>query len=118
MVKDENVSCRIIEVIVNEGLSFDFYYKRKVQGLTAAQITKRFQRCKKLVNQHGSESVDRIIFCDEKLFCTERSYKTENDVAYSATFDDISENLRTTKRFQNKNCIIVWATASHSGKWL
>ena len=89
MVKDENVSCRIIEVIVNEGLSFDFYYKRKVQGLTAAQITKRFQRCKKLVNQHGSESVDRIIFCDEKLLCSELNYNAKNDIVCSAIFDDM-----------------------------
>ena len=51
------------------------HYKRKVQSLTAAKITRRLQRSKKWMNWPESESVDRIMFSDEKLFCTDQSYK-------------------------------------------
>lgn len=48
---------------------FHPYHKRKVQGLTIAQIIERLQSGKKLLNQQGSKRVDRIIFSDENLFC-------------------------------------------------
>ena len=75
---------------------------------------KKKQRSKKLLNQHGRESVHRKIFSKEKLFYSEQSYNTKNDVIYSETFDDIPENLRTVKRFQNQNS--VWVAVLHYGK--
>lgn len=116
MAAEENMSRRTMQLILNEDLGFRPYRKRKVQGLTTAQIVKRLQRCKKLLNRHGSKSVEKIIFSDEKLFCTEQSYNAKNDVVYSATFEDIPENFRTVKRFQNKNSVMVWAAVSHNGK--
>ena len=62
---------------MNEDLSFHRYCKRKVQGLTKSLGIKRLQRCKKLIRRHGKKSIDRIIFSDEKLFCTEQSFNTK-----------------------------------------
>ena len=71
MAAEENVSRRSKQVI-NESLGFHPYHIRNAQDLTAAQIIKWLQRCKKLLNRHGSESIDRIIFFHETLFCTEQ----------------------------------------------
>ena len=45
------------------------------------------------MNRHGSKTVYRIIFSDEKLFSTEQSYNAKNDDVYLATFDDVPDNL-------------------------
>ena len=50
-----------LQVIINEDLGFRPHGKRKGQDLILAQIIERLQRCKKLLNRHGSKSVDRII---------------------------------------------------------
>ena len=62
MAAEENVSRRIVQVILNEDQGFYAYHKRKVQGLTKSQRIKRLQRCKKLIRCHGKKSNDRIIF--------------------------------------------------------
>ena len=53
---------------------------------------------------------------DEKLFCTELCFNAKNYVAYSTTFEGIPENLRTVKRFQNKNSVMIWGEVSNNGK--
>ncbi len=48
------------------------------------------------------------IFSGEKLFCTEQCYNAKNYVVYSARLlDDITENLRTVKSFQNMNSVMI-----------
>ena len=72
------------------------------------------QSFKRLLNRRGSESVDKIIFTDEKLFCTEKKYDAKNDL--SATKNDIPENLRTVKRLLKKNSVMVWTAVLQKGK--
>ena len=71
-----------------------------------------------LLYRCGSENIGRIIFSDDKLFCSEQIYIVENDVVDLATYDDIPENFWTLKRFQNKNSVMIWAvmSVSHSRK--
>ena len=95
--------------IINKDLSFSPYHEK----IQATQTIKRLQRCKKLLNRHGSESVGRI-FSDENLLCIEYSYNA-NDVCLP-TFGNIPETLRIVKYFQNKYFVMVWAAMSRSGK--
>ena len=68
MIPEEN-ACRDRRAmqVINEDLGFSVYCKRKVQSLTAAQIIKRLQSCKKLLNRHGSENVYSTLFTDEEF---------------------------------------------------
>lgn len=70
MLVEVNVSCRSMLVVINEDLDFRPYTKNKVQILISAQISKKLQSCKKLLNRHCSKCLERLIFSDEKLFCT------------------------------------------------
>ena len=74
------------------------------EKLNAAQIIKSLQRCNKLLNRHDSETVDRIMFFDDKLFCTEQSYNAKNDVAKSR---HSMIHLISVKCSQNKNSVMV-----------
>ena len=74
------------------------------------------QSFKRLLNRRSSESVDKVIFTDEKLFCREKIYNAKNDVVYSETKNDIPENLRTVKRLLKKNSVMVWTAVLQKGK--
>ena len=50
MAAKESMSSKIMQVIIKDDLGFCPYLKRKFEGLTAAQIIKKLQRCKKLLN--------------------------------------------------------------------
>ena len=76
---------------------FVLFEKKKVQGLTKSQRIKMIQRHEKLIRRHGKKSVDRMVFSDEKIFCTEQSFNAKNDIVYSTTFEDVPENLRNSK---------------------
>ena len=56
-----NMSRRTMQIIINRDSSFCPYLERKVEGLTAAQILKRLQICKKMLNWHDSECIGKII---------------------------------------------------------
>ena len=51
----------------------------------------------------------------QKQHFTEQSYNAKNYVCLK-TFGDILENLRTVKRFQNKNSVMVSSAISLNGK--
>ena len=68
---EDNVSHTTGQVILNEDLGFHPYRKRKVQGLTKSQIIKIIQRYEKLIRRHSKKRVDKMIFSNEKIFCTE-----------------------------------------------
>lgn len=116
LAKQENVSERSMRRILSNDLGLKAYRKRKIHGLSNAQKLKRLQRCKKLLKRHGPKKVQKIIFSDEKLFCTEQSYNSKNDVVYSVAFEDIPAEKRTVQRFQNKNSVMVWGAISENGK--
>ena len=71
------------------------------------------QRSEKLIRRHAKKSVDRMIFSDEKIFCTELSFNAKNDMVYSTTFEDIPENFRTVKHFQNNNFVMILGAVSN-----
>lgn len=51
----ENASGRTMQITINKDLCFYPYSKRKGQGFSVAQITKRLQRYKKLLKRQGSK---------------------------------------------------------------
>ena len=49
---------------------------RTIQVIKNADLgISSFLKMQKVAESHGIKSVDGIIFSDEKLFCTEKSYK-------------------------------------------
>ena len=109
---EENVSHRTVQLILNEDQGFCLYQKRKVQGLTKSQRIKMVQRYEKLIIRHNKKSIDIMIFSDEKIFCTEQSFYTKNDIVYSTIFEDIPENFGTVKHFQNKSSVMILETVT------
>ena len=93
MAAEKNVSCRTMQVILNEDLEFCPYHKRKVQGLPKSQRIKGLQRCKKLIRQHGKKKALTEYFLTRIFFCTDQSLQAKNDVTYSTAFEDVPENL-------------------------
>ena len=51
------------------------------------------QRHEKLIRWHSKKNIDKMILSDEKIFCTEQFYNAKNDIVYSTTFEDTSQNL-------------------------
>lgn len=58
-----------------------------------------------------------LLFSHEKLFRTEQRYNTENNIVYSAIFENTLETIRTIKCFQKKKKYVkVCAAVSKKGK--
>lgn len=69
-----------------------------------------------MLKEHGSNSIDRIIFSCQKLFCSKQCYNSKGDVVYWARFKDIPKNISTVKSFQDKKSIIVCVAVSKNLK--
>lgn len=106
-----------IHRIIREDIGFKPYRKRKVHGLKAEQLAARLKRCKALLARHDSTSVEKIIFCDEKLFVKEQSFNPKNDVVYALSVKDIPEKFRSVQRYQGASSTMVWGAISHKGKF-
>lgn len=103
----EDLSCKAMQVIINENQGFRHYRKRKVQGLTAAQSIKRLRRCEKFSKELGKKSIGVIVCSGEKLFRAEHCCNVKSYVVYLATYENIHKNLRTVKFFQDKKSGMV-----------
>ena len=60
------------------------------------------------------DTYTKVESANQKSFCMEKNYNIKNEIAYSTTFDDRSQNLRTVKRFQNKNFVMVSFSISYN----
>lgn len=116
LAKEENVSATSMRRLLAKDLGLKPYRKRKIHGLSDEQKKKRLERSKLLLKRHGVRKVKKIIFSDEKLFLTEQCHNAKNDVVYSLSFEDIPEEQRTVKRFQNKSSVKVLGAISENGK--
>ena len=105
-----------VQTMIRMELKFRPFKKRVVHGLTTKQRKKRLDRSKLLKSRHASENLDKIFFSDEKIFCVEESYNSQNVRVYAAAFEDIPEHLRTMQGFQGEASIMVWAGVSQKGK--
>lgn len=103
--------------IVREDLGLKPYKKRKMHGLTNAQIEKRFVRCKDLLSRHGDKDLETMVFSDEKFFGVEERLNGQNTRIYSLAIEDIPEELRTVERFQKEQKLMVWCAVSKKGKF-
>lgn len=62
--------------------------RKKISEFDTSKNRKKIQ----LFRQHDDLSVNRIIFSDEKLSCTEQCYNPQNYVRYAIVFKDIPRN--------------------------
>lgn len=101
--------------ILKEDLNMTAYKKRKIHGITAAQIKKRYDRSNELLNRYADIDVKNIIFSDEKLFVLEEAFIAQNDRLYSTNISDIPTKKRDIPRFQNRTTVMVWGALSYNG---
>jgi len=98
-------------------LGLTAYKKRKVGGLTPAQIDKRLARCKSLLERYADEDVDFIVFCDEKFFTVEESFNSQNVRIYALRIEDVPPEMWLVERVQHPDKWMVFAAASKKGKF-
>ena len=111
------ISDRSTRRIIKEDLGLKPYKKRKLHGLTSAQIEKRRVRSKELLKRHGKSNLEHIVFSDEKLFSVEERFNSQNSRIYALSIEDIPEHMRTVQRFQNEKKLMVWCAISKKGKF-
>lgn len=116
MAKDEETSERSMRRILKKELHYKPYKKCKRHGLSDKQRAERVKRAKMLLERQNAESVEKIVFSDEKLFNTEAKFNAQNDRIYALCIEDVSEKVRTVSTFQNKNSVMVWTGICQNGK--
>lgn len=109
------VSRRSMQRILKDNLNMTAYKKRKIHGITAAQIKKRYDRTYELRRRYADDDVKNIIFSDEKLFVLEETFVAQNDRLYSTSISDIPSKKRDIPRFQNRTTVMVWGALCYNG---
>ena len=117
IARSYGISPRSVRLILKEDLGLHPYKKRKVHGLTIAQIQKRFTRSKQLINWLDDHDLEKVVFSDEKLFGVEEKLNSQNVRIYAMSIEDIPEEQRTVKRFKNEKKVMVWCGISKKGKF-
>ena len=117
IAKGVKTSRSSVRRMIVDDLSLRPFKKRKVHGLTTTQKNKRRDLAKQLLSRHAGESLDLIVFSDEKLFSVQETHNNQNVRIYAVSFDDVPEHLRTVSRFQGEPSVMVWAGISKKGKF-
>lgn len=91
LAKEERTSRSSMQGLLKEELHLKPYKKRKRHGLTDNQRRERVKRSKLLLKRYGGESLENIVFSDEKLFNTEIKLNAQNDRIYALSIEDIPE---------------------------
>ena len=60
--------------------------------------------------------MEKIIFCDEKVFTVEKEYNPQNTRVYAVHMEDIAVQHRTIPRIQKPPSVIVWGAVLSLGK--
>ena len=102
--------------IIKKDLGIKCFKRTRVESLNAKTISKRIERCRKLLAWLKNVNSDSIVFSDEKKFCIEDKYNSKNSCVYSLTREDIPEKFRTVQKTQHPKSIMVWAGISAFGK--
>lgn len=117
MSQEINISTRSLQRIIKIDLGLKPYKKRIQHGLTDVAKKKRFVRCQHLLDRYAPQDLEKIVFSDEKLFLIEEKANSQNIRIYSASIEDIPEEMRTVERFQKENKTMVWCGISKKGKF-
>lgn len=117
MASDLGVSQPTLHRLVKEDLRLRAYKLRKLQGLTGPQKEKRLIRSKALLKRFAKSKLTNIVFSDEKFFSVQQYHNSQNVRIYSASVEDIPEDMRTVERFQADRKVMVWAGISKKGKF-
>lgn len=115
MVTQPDLSVRSVQRIVKIDLGLKPYKKRKLHGLTSAQIEKHLARSSKPLDWHGESNLEHMAFSDEKLFSVEERLNSQNSRIYALAIEDIPEDMRTVQRFQNEKKLMVRCAISKKG---
>lgn len=104
-----------IRSILKHDLGLKALKKRKNHGLTGAQIQKRLQRSKALLERHAAGLLENLIFSDEKNFVLEEQLNSQNHRYYAVRPQDVPQETRTVSRYQNASSVMVWGAVSENG---
>lgn len=102
---------------ITRDLGFKAFKRCKRAGLTAAQKEKRLERCRILLRRFTDETVENIVFSDEKIFSIEQKLNAQNDRVYAAKLEDIPYHIRTVSQFAQSEGVMIWAAASANVKF-
>ena len=92
--------------LIKKDLEMKCFKRSRVESLNGQVIKKRIQGYRRLLDRLKNVNSDSIVFSDEKIFCIEEKWNSQNSRVYSLTRNDIPENLRSVQKSQHPK--VLW----------
>lgn len=113
LAKRLNINRETVRKVLKNQLKLVPYKRKKVQLLSAVNVKKRLDRCKKFKNRFARHSPG-IVFTDEKLFSIQEKLNAQNDRCWVQRGCEVPEQKVT--RTQAPAGVMVWAGITQNGK--
>ena len=116
MAKDLHISERSIRRIVHDRLKCASYKYRKGQMLSEKAKECRVKKCKEMLRYCSGDTVNRVLFTDEKVFNLDEKLNSQNHRQILRKGSYRSPKLKTADRSHFPSSVMVWGGICATGK--